>query len=75
VKGLPITTSTVDSSLFSHPVAEQVRPGALIKPQDNRYGGLFRQPFYTPAPPADDETEPAPRSGAAHDPSGRRAHR
>jgi hypothetical protein len=64
----------VDSSLFSHPVAEEPRPGALTTPQDNRYGSLFLQPFYTPEPRSEDQTEPAPqrRSRKAHDPSGRR---
>ncbi|MFB9926721.1 hypothetical protein ACFORO_07415 [Amycolatopsis halotolerans] len=39
----PITAS-VSTPLFSHPVAEPPRPGALVLPQDERYGGLFRQP-------------------------------
>ena len=64
----------MDSSLFSHPVAEEPRPGALATPQDNRYGSLFLQPFYTPAPASGGPNDPAPRqrSRAAHDPSGRR---
>ncbi|MEU8632815.1 hypothetical protein AB0C38_11655 [Amycolatopsis sp. NPDC048633] len=70
----------MDSSLFSHPVAEEPRPGTFTTPQDSRYGSLFRQPVYTPAPADEDETESAPprrpSAGArAHDPSGRRAHR
>jgi hypothetical protein len=69
----------MDSSLFSHPVVELPRPGALTAPQDFRYGGLFRQPVYTPALPSDGATEPGPQrrpvaaSTWAHDPSGRRA--
>ncbi|OXM66224.1 hypothetical protein [Amycolatopsis vastitatis] len=63
----------MDSSLFSHPVVELPRPGALTAPQDFRYGGLFRQPAYTPAPPSDGAAEPRPASTWAHDPSGRRA--
>ncbi|MEU7786198.1 MULTISPECIES: hypothetical protein [unclassified Amycolatopsis] len=61
----------MDSLLFSHPVTEESRPGALTVPQEDRYGSLFRQPVYTPSP----GSEPAPRqrSGeAAYDPSGRR---
>ncbi|WP_086676407.1 hypothetical protein [Amycolatopsis pretoriensis] len=68
----------MDSSLFSHPVAEEPRPGTLTTPQDVRYGGLFRQPVYTPAPSADGAPGPGPqrRPGpVAHDPSGRRARR
>ncbi|MEV6873394.1 hypothetical protein [Amycolatopsis sp. NPDC051128] len=67
----------MDNSLFSHPIAEQPHPGALTTPQNDRYGSLFLQPFYTPAPVADGEHEPAPRrqSRAAHDPSGRRTRR
>ena len=72
----------MDSLLFSHPIAEQPRPGTLTTPQEGRYGSLFRQPVYTPAPPSDDdETEPASYRRAratgtrAHDPSGRRARR
>ncbi|MCR6481777.1 hypothetical protein M8542_03000 [Amycolatopsis sp. OK19-0408] len=67
----------MDSSLFSHPIAEQPRPGTLTTPQDSRYGSLFRQPVYTPAPASGDETERLPqrRSAApgkrAYDPSGR----
>jgi hypothetical protein len=64
----------MDSSLFSHPIAEQPRPGTLTTPQDSRYGSLFRQPVYTPAPATDDETEPTPPR-PAHDPSGRRTRR
>ncbi len=45
-----ITASTVDSSLFSHPVTEEPRPEARTAPQDDRYGNLFRQPEYTPEP-------------------------
>ncbi|WP_329048837.1 hypothetical protein OG738_39840 [Amycolatopsis sp. NBC_01488] len=68
----------MDSSLFSHPVAEEPRSGAFAAPQDDRYGNLFRQPVYTPAPPADDAAEPAPHprgraSTWAPDPSGRRS--
>ena len=47
----------MDSSLFSHPIAEQPRPGTLATPQDSRYGSLFRQPVYTPAPASEDEAE------------------
>lgn len=70
----------MDSSLFSHPVAEEPRPGALTAPQDDRYGNLFRQPVYTPDRRPDDATEPAPHhrgpaSTWAHDPSGRRVRR
>ncbi|OXM68613.1 hypothetical protein [Amycolatopsis vastitatis] len=71
----------MDSSMFSHPIAEQPRPGALTASQDYRYGSLFLQPVYTPAPSTDGANEPGPqrRPGAAstwaHDPSGRRAHR
>ncbi|MFJ9779542.1 hypothetical protein ACIRSS_08160 [Amycolatopsis sp. NPDC101161] len=63
----------MDSSLFSHPIAEELRPGTLTTPQDVRYGGLFRQPVYTPSPSSDGAPGPQRRSGkAAHDPSGRR---
>ncbi|MGW4057680.1 hypothetical protein ACWEGE_05350 [Amycolatopsis sp. NPDC004747] len=71
----------MDSSLFSHPIAEQPRPGTLTTPQDSRYGSLFRQPVYTPAPATEDEGEHAPRrrpaapGNRAHDPSGRRTRR
>ncbi|WP_410608160.1 hypothetical protein [Amycolatopsis sp. lyj-109] len=71
----------MDSSLFSHPIAEQSRPGTLTAPQESRYGGLFRQPVYSPAPAAEDEAERSPRRRPAapgkwaHDPSGRRARR
>jgi len=68
----------LDSSLFSHPVADEPHPGALTTPQDSRYGSLFLQPSYTPSPSSDvDEHEPRPqrRSRAAHDPSGRRGRR
>jgi hypothetical protein len=71
----------MDSSLFSHPVAEEPRPEALTAPQGDRYGNLFRQPVYTPAPHSDDAPEPAPQRQAgpastwAPDPSGRRARR
>ncbi|MEV6639045.1 hypothetical protein [Amycolatopsis sp. NPDC051371] len=67
----------MDSSLFSHPVAEEPRSEALSAPQDDRYGSLFRQPAYSPAPFSDEATEPAPRQRgrAAHDPSGRRGRR
>ncbi|VVJ22126.1 Uncharacterised protein [Amycolatopsis camponoti] len=66
----------MDSSLFSHPIAEEPRPGALTAPQESRYGNLFRQPVYTPAP-SDDTSGPAPRQRGpvatwAPDPSGRR---
>ncbi|MEV6825122.1 hypothetical protein [Amycolatopsis sp. NPDC051102] len=66
--------------LFSHPIAAQPRPGTLTTSPDYRYGSLFRQPVYTPAPPTDGGTEPAaqrPGAGStwAHDPSGRRARR
>ncbi|MDQ7803091.1 hypothetical protein Q5425_05085 [Amycolatopsis sp. A133] len=68
----------MDSALFSHPVAEEPRPGALAAPQSDRYGSLFRQPVYTPEPAADGETTPGPQrrhraaTTRAHDPSGRR---
>ncbi len=66
----------MDSSLFSHPIAEEPRPGTLTTPQDVRYGGLFRQPVYTPEQPSDGAPGPQRRPGAAaHDPSGRRARR
>lgn len=67
----------MDSSLFSHPVAEEPRPGARTAAQDDRYGNLFRQPAYTSAPADDDAPEPAPRQRgrAAHNPSGRRGRR
>ena len=67
----------MDSSLFSHPVAEEPRSEAFTAPQDGRYGNLFRQPVYSPAAPSDDAPEPAPRQRgrAAHDPSGRRGRR
>ncbi|MBE8517382.1 hypothetical protein ILP97_07660 [Amycolatopsis sp. H6(2020)] len=71
----------MDSSMFSHPVAEQPRPGALTTSQGDRYGSLFLQPVYTPAPSTDDGTAPGPQrrprpaGTRAHDPSGRRAHR
>ncbi|WP_410612525.1 hypothetical protein [Amycolatopsis sp. lyj-109] len=57
-KGTLISTSTSDSSLFSHPVAEEPRPEAVTAPQENRYGNLFLQPV-------------APASTRAHDRSGR----
>jgi hypothetical protein len=63
----------MDSSLFSHPIAEEPRPGTLTAPQDVRYGGLFRQPVYTPGPSSGGAPGPQRRPGtAAHDPSGRR---
>ncbi len=71
----------MDSSLFSHPIAEQPRPGTLATPQDSRYGSLFRQPVYTPAPASEDDAErslrrrPAAPGNWAHDPSGRRTRR
>ena len=67
----------MDSSLFSHPVAEEPRAGAFAAPQDDRYGSLFRQPVYTPALPSDDSEPDEPRRPGrwAHDPSGRRARR
>ena len=71
----------MDSLLFSHPTAEQPRPGALTASSEHRYGSLFRQPVYTPAPSTGGETAPGPQrrpgSGStwAQDPSGRRAHR
>jgi hypothetical protein len=70
----------LDSSLFSHPVAEQPHADALTTPQDARYGSLFLQPSYTPAPASDDDEgldEPRPQrqARAAHDPSGRRGRR
>ena len=71
----------MDSSLFSHPVAEEPRPGTPSAPQGDRYGSLFRQPVYTPAPAIDAETSPGPQrrpraaDTRAHDPSGRRARR
>lgn len=79
-KDPPINTSTTDNSLFSHPIAEQPRPGALTASQEHRYGSLFLQPVYTPAPATGGDTAPEQRrSGAgstwAQDPSGRRAHR
>ncbi|WP_370938155.1 hypothetical protein [Amycolatopsis sp. cg13] len=52
----PITAS-VSTPLFSHPVAEPPRPGALVLPQDERYGGLFRQPAASPG----EREEPQPR--------------
>ncbi|WP_086853485.1 hypothetical protein [Amycolatopsis kentuckyensis] len=61
----------MDSSLFSHPLAEQSRPGALTTSQDHRYGSLFLQPVYTPAPPTGGGTRPGPGSTWAPDPSGR----
>ncbi|WP_410645414.1 hypothetical protein [Amycolatopsis sp. lyj-346] len=68
----------MDISLFSHPVAEEPRPGTLTTPQESRYGSLFRQPVYTPEPSSGGSTEPAAsrRPGKqAHDPSGRRTRR
>jgi hypothetical protein len=71
----------MDAVLFSHPVTEEPRPGTLTPPQADRYGGLFRQPVYTPASPGDGTGGPGPRQRArsadpqAHDPSGRRARR
>lgn len=80
-KGSPITTSTVDSALFSHPVAEEPRPEALTAPQDQRYGSLFLQPVYPAEPVSDTETFPGPQRGPraanarTNDPSGRRTRR
>ncbi|MGW4396304.1 hypothetical protein ACWEHA_13515 [Amycolatopsis nivea] len=49
----------MSAPLFSHPVAESPRPDVLVRPQEDRYGGLFRQPAASPG----DRTEPArPRS-------------
>ncbi|MYW89995.1 hypothetical protein G3I59_05010 [Amycolatopsis rubida] len=56
-KEKPITAS-VSTPLFSHPVAEPPRPGALVLPQDDRYDGLFRQP----AGPSGERKEPQPRA-------------
>ena len=44
--------------MFSHPIAEQPRPGALTTSPDDRYGSLFRQPVYTPEPSTDSGTAP-----------------
>jgi hypothetical protein len=67
----------MDSSLFSHPVTEEPRPGAFTAPQGERYGGLFRQPVYAPEPRSEEAPEPGPqrRPGTrGHDPSGRRTN-
>ncbi|MEU0791070.1 hypothetical protein ABZ342_13460 [Amycolatopsis sp. NPDC005961] len=71
----------MDSSLFSHPVTEESRPGARTAPQADRYGSLFRQPAYT-SPPSDDddydcgddapELAPRPRRAAGTRGRGRR---
>ena len=61
--------------------AEQPRPGALTTSPDDRYGSLFLQPVYTPAPRTGDGTtpsrqrQPGAASTCAPDPSGRRARR
>ncbi|RSM35552.1 hypothetical protein DMA12_43790 [Amycolatopsis balhimycina DSM 5908] len=71
----------MDSSLFSHPIAEQPRPGALTASPEDRYGSLFRRPVYTPAPSTGGgaapvaQRRPGSASTWAPDPSGRRAHR
>ncbi|WIV56047.1 hypothetical protein [Amycolatopsis nalaikhensis] len=70
----------MDGALFSHPVAEEPRSATSTTPQDDRYGSLFRQPAYTPAPSSEGTADPGPRrrqaaNSRAHDPSGRRAHR
>ncbi|MGW7535429.1 hypothetical protein [Amycolatopsis sp. NPDC054798] len=56
----PIST-LVSTPIFSHPVAETPRPGALVRPQDDRYGGLFRQPVA----PASDRKDPQPHESRA----------
>lgn len=67
--------------MFSHPIAEQPRPGALTTSPDDRYGSLFRQPVYTRTPPTDGGTARGPQrrpgtaSTWARDPKGRRARR
>ncbi|VVJ24870.1 Uncharacterised protein [Amycolatopsis camponoti] len=61
----------MDSSLSSHPVAEEPRPGALTAPQDDRYGKLFRQPVFTPPAGLVPRRRGAADPGAP-DPSGRR---
>ena len=69
----------MDSSLFSHPVAEEPRSETHTAPQGERYGSLFLQPVYTPGSFADGEGAPGPQRRSseadtrAHDPSGRRA--
>ncbi|WP_275291747.1 hypothetical protein [Amycolatopsis sp. La24] len=57
----PITTS-VSIPIFSHPVVETPRPGALVRPQDDRYGGLFRQP----AARSGDRADPQPHESRTH---------
>ena len=53
--------------------AEQPRPGALTASPDDRYGSLFLQPVYTPAPGPQRRVDAA--STWAPGPSGRRARR
>jgi len=50
----------MDSSLFSHPIAEQPRPGKFTPDRDERYGSLFLQPAYAAAPPSGDRAEYRP---------------
>ncbi|ATY16375.1 hypothetical protein CU254_15015 [Amycolatopsis sp. AA4] len=54
-------TAAVSSPLFSHPVAESPRPGALVRPQEDRYGGLFRQPGSPASPAGPAESQPISR--------------
>jgi hypothetical protein len=69
----------MDSSLFSHPAAEEPRPEALTAPQEGRYGSLFLQPVYTPEPAGEPaigaQRRPEAANAQAHDPSGRRSRR
>ncbi|MET7995833.1 DUF5994 family protein [Amycolatopsis sp. NPDC005232] len=73
-----INISTLDNPLFSHPIAEQPRPGALTTSQDDRYGKLFLQPGYEPGSDTETETRPHRRPGNANTrvrKSGRPSHR
>ncbi|ADJ47956.1 hypothetical protein AMES_6131 [Amycolatopsis mediterranei S699] len=65
----------MDSSLFSHPAAEEPHPEALTAPQESRYGSLFLQPVYTPEPAPGANRRPEAANARAHDPSGRRSRR